>query len=272
MSTTFRARYGSVGVVAGASEGLGASFAASLAARGLDLVLVARRASVLEGLAAELRAAHHVRVTTVAADLADPAFSEALVRATHGLEVGIGVYNAAASFTGLLLDWPLGDALRVVDVNILGPLRFAHALLPPMRARQRGGLVLMSSLAGFQGAPLLAAYAASKAFNIVLGESLWGELRGDGVDVVTSCPGAIRTPNYATVATAEAPGTLDSRVVAEITLDALGRGPIVVPGGVNKLALFLMRRLMSRRGAVTMMQTNVAKTIGQAAGPPAATS
>jgi short-subunit dehydrogenase len=268
VSAAFKTRYGSVGVVAGASEGLGAAFAIALAARGLDLVLLARRGTVLDALADELRSAHHVQVTTAVADLADPSFAKTLARATDGLEVGIGVYNAAASFTGRLLDRPLGDALHLVDVNIAGPLRFVHAVVPAMRARRRGGLVLMSSLAGCQGAPQLAAYAASKAFNIVLGESLWGELRGEGVDVVTSCPGAIRTPNFAKASTTEAPGTLDSRVVAELTLEALGHGPIVVPGGVNKLALFLMRRLMSRRSAVTMMQTNIEKTLGEAEHPP----
>jgi len=176
----------------------------------------------------------------------------------------VAVYNAALSFTGPLLDRPLADALRVVDVNVRGPLRFVHELVPAMRARRRGGLVLMSSVVGFQGAPQLATYAASKAFNIVLGESLWGELRADGVDVVTSCAGAIRTPNYAKAAGAEAPGILDAHVVAERSLDALGHGPIVVPGGVNKLALFLLRRLLSRRGAVRLMQDNVAKTVGSA--------
>ncbi len=95
----------------------------------------------------------------------------------------------------------------------------------------------------------------------MLGESLWGERRTDGVDVVTSCAGAIRTPNYAKAAGSEAPGILDARVVAERSLDAPGDGPIVVPGGVNKLALFLLRRLMSRRGAVRMMQDNLAKTV-----------
>ncbi len=262
---SFAQRYGIVGVVAGASEGLGAAFATALAARGLDLVLLARRAEVLDELAAALRKAHPVTVTTVVADLADPTFAERLVEATIGRAVGVAVYNAAASFTGKLLDRSLGDALRVVDVNVVGPLRFVHAMVPPMRARKRGGLVLMSSVAGFQGAPGLAPYAASKAFNIVLGESLWGELRADGVDVVTSCAGAIRTPNFATAAgagAAEPPGILDARAVAEITLDALGHGPVVVPGGVNKLALFLLRRLLSRRGAVGMMERSVAKSLG----------
>jgi uncharacterized protein len=271
VTASFRDRYGKVGVVAGASEGLGAAFARVLAERGLDLVLVARRANLLESLASELEAAHAVKVRAVVADLADATFTDELATATRELEVGVAVYNAGLSFTGPLLDRPLADALRTVDVNIRGPLRFIHELVPAMRARRRGGLVLMSSVAGFQGAPLLATYAASKAFNIVLGESLWGELRADGVDVVTSCAGAIRTPSYAKAAGSEAPGILDARVVAERSLDALGSGPIVVPGTVNKLALFVMRRLMSRRGSVRMMQDNIAKTVGRAPTPGAGT-
>jgi hypothetical protein len=253
MKEAFRSRYGPVAVVAGASEGLGAAFAAALAARGISLVLLARRAGHLSPLAGELEAAHGVRVRTVACDLADASWVEALEKATRGLEVGLGVYNAAYSFAAKLLDRPCADALRIVDVNVRGPVAFVHALAPAMRDRRRGGLVLMSSLAGFQGAPRLAAYAASKAFNIVLGESLWAELLPDGVDVVTCCAGAIRTPNYLRTAKGDAPGTLDADAVAAATLDALGEGPLVIPGGVNKLAAFVMRRVMSRAGSVRLM-------------------
>jgi short-subunit dehydrogenase len=263
MTARFVEQYGKVAVVAGASEGLGAAFARGLAERGLDLVLIARRVSLLQALASDLERTHRVKVRAVVADLGEPSFADALGNATHDLEVGLAVYNAGLSWTGPLLDAPLANALRVVAVNIEGPLRFIHQLLPAMRARRRGGVVLMSSIAGFQGAPLLATYAASKAFTIVLGESLWGELRADGIDVVTSCAGAIRTPGYHAAATKEAPGILDAREVAEQSLDALGDGPIVVPGGVNKLALFLLRRLMTRRGAVHMVGANIAKTVGE---------
>ncbi len=259
---SFASKYGKVAVIAGASEGLGAAFATALARRGLDLVLVARRPEPLAALAGELRRAHSVDVATVDADLAGQGALDRVLEATRGREVGLLVYNAAASFTGNLLDRPLADALRVVEVNVAGPLRFVHALVPAMRARRRGGVVLMSSLAGMQGAPLLASYAASKAFNIVLGESLWGELGGEGVDVLASCAGAIRTPGYASASAKEAPGILDASEVAESTLLALGGGPVVIPGGVNKLAMFVLRRVLSRRGAVGVMQRNIAKTVG----------
>ena len=258
MTASFKERYRNVGVVAGASEGLGAAFARGLAARGLDLVLVARRADVLEALAAELVAAHGVKVRAVVADLADASFTDSLTRATGDLEVGVAVYNAALSFTGPLLDLPLEDALRLVAVNIQGPLRFVHALAPPMLARKRGALLFMSSLAGFQGSPRLSAYASSKAFITVLGESLWSELKPRGVDVLVSAAGAIRTPGYLRSAKKDAPGTLDPSEVAELSLTHLGKGPIVVPGAVNKLARFFLGRLLSRRAAVGVMASNTA--------------
>ncbi len=254
MNRDSKSKYGQWAVVAGASEGLGAAFATALARRGHDLLLLARRRDVLTELGRDLEAKHRVTVHTLACDLADPRFADALQGASAGLDIGIAVYNAAYSFVGPLLDRPLEEALKVVDVNVRGPLRFVHALAPGMVERKRGAVVLMSSVAGFQGAPKLSAYAASKAFNIVLGESLWAELKPRGVDVVVSCAGAIRTPNYLrTSQKKEAPGTLSPEAVAETTLASLGSGPLVVPGAVNKIATFLLGRILTRGGVVSVM-------------------
>ncbi|HEY6463837.1 MAG TPA: SDR family NAD(P)-dependent oxidoreductase [Polyangiaceae bacterium] len=254
---SFSERYGAWAVVAGASEGLGAAFAEALAARGLGLVLLARRGDVLRALATKLHDAHRVEVRTIACDLADASFAERVVEATRDLEVGVAVYDAAYSFVAPLLERPLADALRVVDVNVRGPLVLLHTLVPAMVARGRGAVVLMSSIAGFQGSPRLAAYAASKAFTTVLGESLWAELAPAGVDVVASCAGAIRTPGYARTLQKEAPGTLDASEVAEQTLAALGHGPLVIPGATNRFASHLLRRLLSRRTAIGIMGKSV---------------
>lgn len=253
MSTPFAKKYGPWALVAGASEGLGAAFAKGLAARGLNLVLLARRAELLEEVAGSLRTAHGVEVRTQACDLARPDLGPVLAALAAELELGLAVYNAAYAPIGEVLERSEEELLRVVDVNVRGPLVFARALAPSMVARGRGGLVLMSSMAGFQGAPRIATYAASKAFTTVLGESLWSELSPKGVDVVVSCAGAIRTPNYQQSSKGEAPGTLDASAVAEQSLRALGHGPTVVPGATNQLARFFLGRFLSRRAAISIM-------------------
>jgi short-subunit dehydrogenase len=252
--TNFAARYGAWALVAGASEGLGAAFARALARRGMNLVLVARRPEPLERLAHELRAEPGVEVRTHALDLAAADSVAALSRATALLEVGVAIYNAAYAPLGAFIETSPADLERALDVNVRGPLLLARALAPPMVARRRGAIVLMSSLAGMQGTPRLAAYAASKAFDIVLAESLWAELAEHGVDVLTCCAGAIRTPGYADRARGkQAPGTLDPEVVVERTLVALGRGPRVIPGFINLIASLLVGRLFPRRLAIKMM-------------------
>ena len=240
-------------VVAGASEGLGAAWVEALARRGLHVLAVARRPEPLERLAERVAAQHHVEVRTLAADLAEPDFTDRLAAAGSGLEIGTAVYNAAFSFTGFLLDHPPQDAQRLVDVNVRGPLALIHQLVPAMIERRRGTLVLMSSLAGNQGAPGLAAYAASKAFTTSLGESLHAELRPAGVDVLACVAGAVRTPGYAVTVGRDAPGTLDPDDVVEAALAGLGRTAVVTPGRVNKLATLVMRRLLPRATATAIM-------------------
>jgi hypothetical protein len=251
----FRARYGPFALVAGASEGLGAAFAHALAARGLDLVVVARRADVLEQTADELRKRHGVVVHAAAMDLATPEARPALAQVARDLEVGLVVYNAAHAPIGPFLEQDADELLRVVDVNARAPVWVTRTFAPPMVERGRGGIVLMASIAGAQGTPHVATYAASKAFEIVLAEGLWEELRGHGVDVLVSCAGAIATPGYARAAKTRrrVPGTLAPEVVAERTLAALGRGPRVTPGFINALVAFVIGRLLPRRLAVAVM-------------------
>jgi len=119
-----------------------------------------------------------------------------------------------------------------------------------MAGRGRGGVIFVSSLAGMQGVPTLAAYSATKSFLIALGEALWAELRGTGVDVLTVCPGAVSTPGYQ--AARPAPGATAPAVVAATALRSLGRGFRVVPGGLNRVSAFTLQRLAPRRAAIAI--------------------
>lgn len=247
--TAFARRYGPWALVAGGSEGIGAAFARALAERGLDLILVARRAAPLARLAALLP----TRTVTIATDLAGDDAVPALMRATTGREVGLVVANAAYAPTGAFLATDRQSSLRALSLNCRTPVLLAHQFLPAMVARGCGGLIVVSSLAGMQGSPGLATYAATKAFGTVLAEGLWGELRGSGVDVLACVAGAVATPDLAKAKPGRAPGTVTPDVVAAAALRALGRRPRSVPGGVARVASAVMSRLVPRSVAIRVM-------------------
>lgn len=258
---SFVARYGPWALVAGASEGIGAAFADQLAARGLNVLLVARREGPLEALAERLRADRGVEVRCVAIDLARPDLTEAFAPIVEEIEVGLLVYNAALSVIGSFFDVPIERRMAEIDVNCRGSIALLYALVPKMMARQRGGVVLVTSMAGFQGSPLVAHYAATKAYGRVLAEGLWDELAGQGVDVLACVAGATRTPNYE--ATNPAPSATPlmepERVAAEAIAALGGARPAVITGSVNRAASFLMNRVLPRSMAVRVIGKNVRK-------------
>jgi len=252
--TEFRTRYGPWALVAGASEGIGAAFARQLAARGLNIVAIARRPELLAAIQTEIVQRHEVEVRTISTDLAEQDAAVQIRDATRDLEIGLLVYNAALSPIGPFLANDLAPALRALDLNCRTPLALCHAFGRDMVARGRGGLLLMSSMSGLQGTPLIATYAATKAFDLVLGEGLWEELRHAGVDVLSFCAGATRTPNYeaSTPRTLSrlAPAVMEPDAVAAEALARLGRCPSAIAGRGNRIGSWFMHRLMSRRRAV----------------------
>jgi uncharacterized protein len=252
----FAEKYGPYALIAGGSDGLGAAFAEAITRRGVNLVLVARQEDRLKATAARLRQAHNVEIVTIAADLAD---FDAVKGRLGKLKVDIGllVYDAAYAPIGPFADVTEEQLAQAAAVNVRAPLLLTKLLSAPMIERGHGGIVLMSSLAGAQGSPNIAAYAATKAFNTVLAEGLWSELKPRGVDVLACVAGAILTPGYEQAEGSKpAPGTLPPEEVAEQALRALGKGPVVIPGAVNKLGRFVLTRLLSRRAAIALMSKN----------------
>jgi short-subunit dehydrogenase len=248
---SFVESYGPWGVVLGASAGLGEAFAAEAAARGLNVVIAARRSDLLRRVASSISNAHDIKTRAVTIDLSDPGFLADLRTATDGLEVGLVVYNATGVYTGEFEDQPLELMQSMVAINCLGPLAICEHFGPPMNARGRGGIVLMSSGAGLAGCPYNATYAASKAFDLVLGESLWAEWRGFGVDVMSVIGPPMNTPTYRATMSPEvlalSPPAVEPKVVVEEVLDALGTCPSFVPGENN-------RELIATLGALPRVQ------------------
>jgi len=245
MNTSFSRRYGPWAVVTGASSGIGEALARGLAARGLSVVLAARRKEKLAALADEL-SRQGVEARVAAVDLEEPGSIDALEGQTRGLDLGLVVANAGFGDKGAFVDADRGLLSRMVDLNCRGTMLVCHAFAARLVARGRGGLVVTSSTAAFQGIPYSAVYAATKAFDLLLAEALHHELRPLGVDVVALCPGATATegPRRTGVNLEKIPlGMMEPGPVAEEALNALGRRPVVVPGAHNKAAAVLVKVL-----------------------------
>lgn len=235
-------RYGKWGLVTGASAGIGREFARALAAQGVSVVLNARRRDRLEELAREIEARFHVDTRVVPADLADPQGAEQIVSAVKDLDIGILVSNAGFGYAGRFDKQEPARLRAMVEVNCSSPVILTANLLPAMLRRGRGAVLFTGSIAGRQPVPYHGVYSATKAFDLFLGEALWAELRGSGVDVLVIEPGPTRTEFQAAAGELEHPGEPPERVV-EVALDALGQQPSVISGWFNWLRVSLERAL-----------------------------
>lgn len=255
-------RYGEWAVVLGASEGIGAAYARELAKAGLSLVLVARRTEPLEALAKELRAGGR-NVETLALDLGAPDVEAKLRAMATSKNVGVVVYNAAYAVMGRFFDTDVADKERIIAVNARGPVIAAQVFGEQMRARKRGALVFMSSLAGFVGAPYIATYGSTRAFTLGLGEALSGELEEFGIDVIACCAGSTETPGFERATTKYKPKSMPADAVARETLQALDRGHrgAFIPGRFNRIAQWFLVRTMPRGAAVKVMGAETKKML-----------
>lgn len=254
----FTERYGTWAIIAGATQGIGEQFSHQLAARGLNILMIARGQEGLDNVAADVRREYGVDVETLSLDLADTALAEKLAAFVEGREVGLMVYNAIYSHIGEFFADDLSSKMLALDVNCRGPLTFLQLLVEPMVRRKRGGVILVSSMSGFQGSALVATYAATKAFNTVLAEGLWEELRHYGVDVLACVAGATKTPNFNRQTPADKTASvmpMEPKAVVSEALTALerGRGPTKIVGFMNRFVYFLFSRVFSRKQAVSVI-------------------
>jgi len=256
----FAERYGPWAVVAGATGGVGAAIATALAARGVGVVAVARGADALERTARRLAGDHGVPVRTVAVDLADRRAADRILDEAAGLDVGTLVYATGSSLgEGRAWEQPAEHDRMLVERNCVTPLSLARGIAPRLLARGRGAIVLLSSGAGLRGSPGVAVYSATKAFDIVLAECLWAELRPHGVDVLAPVLPFVDSESMRELMVrrglreagdgAPLPGALDPQDVAAEILERLGDGPTVVIGEAHR-AREAEWRLLDRREAV----------------------
>jgi short-subunit dehydrogenase len=253
---SFSNKYGPWALVTGAARGMGAEFSRQIAAKGINVVMVDLLADELARTADDIRKTSGREVVTINVDLSQPDFIDSILKRIEGLDIGLLVSNAAYGPVGMFVERSLEEKLRMIAVNVRAPLTLVHEFATRMTASGRGGIIMVSSASAMQGTPYVANYAATKAYNLILAESLWVELREKGVDVLGFMPGTTRTPGYmetkpqmerAKIVKLMEPGP----TVAE-ALNALGRKPSHIAGRGNRLAFFISGKLMPRKLAIKL--------------------
>lgn len=231
-----KAKYGAWAIVTGASDGIGKETAKLLAEAGLNLVLVARRKTLLETIAADLTDRFSVNVQVIAADLSSQEAVTELIHKTNHLEIGLLIAAAGYGTSGRLIELPLEQELNMLDLNCRAVIVLCHHFGKRFATQKRGGIILFSSLVAFQGVPMSANYAATKAYIQSLAEALHAELAPFGVDILASAPGPINS-GFAARADMQMSRALQPDVVARDTLRALGHKTTVRPGMLSKLLI-----------------------------------
>jgi short-subunit dehydrogenase len=195
-NTDFKQKYGPWAFVAGASMGLGAALSHGAAARGLNVVMLARGEQLLRETAGDVRDKHGVEVRVLAGDLAGPGIGNTIADATADLEIGLLVYNATYAPHGRFLDVPMDENLKSITINCITMPVLCNLFGKKMAERQRGGIALLGSLAATSGALNFAVYHAGKAFEWNFAETLWTELGELGIDVTAMLIGSMSSPSY----------------------------------------------------------------------------
>ena len=245
-------KYGSWCLLAGAAEGLGEAWSIALAKRGMNIIMVDHQEKLMQKLGDQLEDKYGIQTLRLHLDLAEKDSIAKIMDVVKETSCRLLVYNAAYSRVKRFEEHSPEDLDAYLGVNASTPIHLVHGMLKHHvgHPEQKKGIILMASLAGLFGAQLLASYGATKAFNILLAESLHHELRSENFDVMACVAGATSTPAY--LGTHPQYGRIRPSVmapdkVAEGALEALGKRALFIPGWNNRLTYFLLTRILKRR-------------------------
>jgi hypothetical protein len=250
--------HGKTALITGASSGLGADFARQLAARGCNLILVARRAERLRELQAEISAAQRVSIDCRTMDLVDPNAPQQLYEQLQGAgqQVDVLVNNAGHGLYGQMWSQPWEQLHNMLELDMVVLTHMTRLFVPDMVARRSGYILQVASTGAFQPTPTYAAYSAAKSYVLSFGEALHYELRQTGVTCTVLCPGVTRTEFFEVAGqslTAYQRSTImDSAAVARIGIEAMLKGRSSVVAGWLNSFFALGTRLLPRQVLAAM--------------------
>ena len=237
-------------LITGASSGIGEAFARRLAARGQNLLLVARSEDKLMTLCNELGRLKSIHAQFVAMDLSQPDAPARLFAETQtrGLTIDFLINNAGFGSIGDFATLDLARELNMIDLNIRSLVELTHRFLAPMRERKSGAIINVASTAGFQPVPFMATYAATKAFVLSFSEALWEENRPYGIKVMALCPGVTETNFFAAAKMQKPPGRVSQspEEVVDTALRGLRRGRSHIISGLPNYLMIQGERLVPR--------------------------
>jgi len=252
-ATNWRERYGQWALVTGASSGLGEEFSRQLAAKGLNIALAARRRELLDNLADELRSNNGVECRVIPIDLTESSACDEVAAAVEDLKVGLLINNAGFGLVDRFHQQEPGLQAKMTILNCVVPVELTEKFLPAMLERKQGGIIFVASTAAYQATPYFTTYAATKAFNLFMGEGLWEEYRKDNIDVLSLSPGYTVTEFHevAGIATHRRRSGPSAEVVVTLALNSLGKVPSVMHGRWNRF-LMNMERLLPRKTVIKL--------------------
>lgn len=248
-------------LITGASQGIGKAFAQELASRKTNLVLVARSQDKLQELAKKLESQEQIKVEVIPLDLTAPGACQQLYQEVSelGIEIDLLINNAGFGDYGAFSSRKLAKQLEMIQLNITALVELTYLFLGEMQQRQRGAILNISSIAGFQPLPYLSTYAATKAFVLSFSESLWAENRTTGVKIMAVCPGPTES-NFSQVAEFPQSTNSQSKAIPAIqvvkeALEALENDQsTVVTGGLANQVIVNLPRFFPRKTLVGLVE------------------
>lgn len=259
MKTTIdKKKFGPWAIVTGASSGIGKEFAKQIASNGINVVLVARRLSLLKQVGDEMTKKFGIEYRAVEADLSTEDFIEKVTKITDDLDVGLVISNAGIGIPGQFLKSGVSEQLSIVKLNVAANLILVHHFGQKLAKRGHGGILLVSAMWASSGIPYLSNYAATKAYVTSLGEGLHVEFKKFGVHVTVLLPGPTDTP--AVSRSGIDPKNMPMKLMSVEQCVSEGLGALNanhathIAGSVNRFMTAIIPRSVTRNMAAKMMK------------------